>query len=91
MQVLGNELNLSWDAVSDAISYQIYASDDPFTSDWGAEIITVSDTTWSVAISENKKFYRIVASTETLKAKDVFREKAPLSPNKTIHKRTSKK
>ncbi len=68
IEIIGADVNLSWDAVSGANSYKIYASDDLYAADWGTEIAIVSETSWNGAISENKKFYRIVASTENRNA-----------------------
>ena len=53
-------VNLSWDAVPGAISYKIYSDTDPYgafsTIEW-----TGSDTSWSEAVSEDKKFYYVTA------------------------------
>ena len=60
-----DSVHISWDEVDGANSYKIYASDNPYSADWGTEIASVSGTSWAGAISEDKKFYRVVASTES--------------------------
>lgn len=55
----GANIELSWDSVPGAVSYNIYASDDPegeFTY-----IDNSATTTWSELYTENKKFYYVIA------------------------------
>ncbi|MBN2788604.1 MAG: hypothetical protein JXR69_00280 [Candidatus Delongbacteria bacterium] len=58
--------NMDWDTVTDANSYIIYGSDDPYGN--YSYITTVDTNSWSTTIDSNvKKFYHIVASSEPLK------------------------
>jgi len=66
IEVIGTEVQISWDAVSGANSYKIYSSEDPDAADWGPTIDAVAVLSWTQTITEDKKFYRVVASTETL-------------------------
>ena len=55
------QITLSWDAVSGASSYKVYSSDNAtfgFTEDTSG---TFSGTTWTVSISQGKKFYYVTA------------------------------
>ena len=63
---VSDSVYISWDAVSGANSYKIYASNDPYAEDWEEEIGSVTETSWTTDITgSDMKFYRIVASTET--------------------------
>ena len=80
IQIVGNELHLSWDEVAGANSYKIYTSDDPYDSseNWTLEAEGISETSWTSDISGiTKKFYYVVASTET--------------PNRTMKNRKNRK
>ena len=71
INILETDVNLSWDAVNGAISYLIYSSDDPYA---GFVIDTSGSFTgesWSTSIGNMKKFYYIIASTETSKSEDI--------------------
>ncbi len=87
IEVVDEEVQLSWDEVVGANSYKIYASDDPYAADWGSEITSVSGTSWAGVISENRKFYRVVASTESvtrdsdLKKKTLKKSRSKISRN----------
>jgi hypothetical protein len=59
-------VTVSWDQSNNANSYIIYHSDDPYTG-W-VEVDTTADLSWIAPIGTNiKKFYRIVASSESVK------------------------
>ena len=64
--ITGSNLFLEWDAVAGANSYKIYGSDDPYLDNWGSEIAVVGLPEYSEPIIQMKKFYRIVASTDSL-------------------------
>jgi M6 family metalloprotease-like protein len=58
--VSGSNLQLSWNAISGANSYQVYATDNPLV--WpDAPLATVSSTSFSTT-SSGQKFFKIVAS-----------------------------
>jgi len=70
-EIMGTEVQISWDEVNGANSYKIYAADDPYAEDWGTAIATVSGTSWTSDISGiAKKFYYVVASSETARRYD---------------------
>nr|MBC8385684.1 VCBS repeat-containing protein [Candidatus Cloacimonadota bacterium] len=82
VSVADDSIYISWDAVEGANSYKIYASDDPYAADWGTEIATVSGTSWNGAISEDKKFYRVVASTDVIRDSDLEKKTIRISKRK---------
>ncbi len=65
---VSDSVYITWDVVAGANSYKIYASDDPYTEDWGTAVDSVAVTSWTDPISEDKEFYRVVASTETTRS-----------------------
>jgi len=78
IEIVGTDVQLTWDDVNGANSYKIYTSDDPYAEDWGTAIASVSGTSWSSDITGiGKKFYRVVASTDV--ARDFLHEKKSLS------------
>jgi hypothetical protein len=57
-------INLSWDSVSGANSYKVFSSDNPYT---GFDLDTsgaFTDNSWLAPVSQTKKFYYVLASTE---------------------------
>ncbi len=58
---------LTWDTATNATTYKVYSSSNPFAdlNLWVLETI-VTDATWTDTDNVNKKFYRIVSSTDTL-------------------------
>ncbi|MBW6515131.1 MAG: hypothetical protein K0B81_00765 [Candidatus Cloacimonetes bacterium] len=56
---------LHWEAVENANSYKVYACYDPYSEDWQL-LDVVHEPIFSESISGAMKFYRIVASTETM-------------------------
>ncbi len=65
--VIEGNVYLNWDEVESANSYIIYVSDLPYTDDvdW-EEIAIVSEPGYSELISEERRFFRVVASTNEL-------------------------
>ena len=61
-----NILTINWDSIPNANSYLIYSSDDPYGV---FESVGTSGTnTWNTTIDSNtKKFYQVVASSDTVK------------------------
>ena len=60
--MVGNDVELNWDAVTGATSYSIYSSDDPYAVDWGTAAATgIIGTSWSELIPDEKKFYYVTA------------------------------
>jgi hypothetical protein len=64
IEITGTNIVLNWDIVSRsrAVTYKIYSSDDPNASfeNWNFEE-EVSNNTWSEAIPQSPKFYRVTA------------------------------
>lgn len=60
------EVTITWDAVTDANSYKIFSSTDPYESseNWTLEEEGISGITWSETILVEKKFYYVVASSD---------------------------
>ena len=77
---VSDSVYISWDAVNGANSYKIYASDDPYATDWGTAVDSVAVTSWSETITQNKRFYRVTASTES-ETRDSDLEKRNVAPS----------
>ncbi len=60
-EIIGSNINISWDAVTGATSYTVYSDPDPYGSFANNEW-TGSSTSWSEPVSVEKKFYRVTAS-----------------------------
>jgi hypothetical protein len=61
IQIVGGNIQLTWDAVGGATSYKVYSSDSPngtFDPDLSGSF---SGTTWTAPIPATKKFYRVTA------------------------------
>ena len=68
IEIVGSNINISWDTVIKANSYIVHSSDDPYS---GFAIDTSGSFTgesWNTSVSNMKKFYRIIASTEVGKS-----------------------
>ena len=83
INISGGNIILSWDVVTGADSYKVYSSDEPYTG--FDSLATVTDTIWSTSITEEKKFYYVVASSE-------MRDFLPITSTrpKLISKKSSK-
>ncbi len=66
--VSGSDLTVSWDAVSGATSYIVYSSDNPYGT--FSLVTTVGTNSYTVSVSESKKFYYIIASNSKSEIKD---------------------
>ncbi|MBW6516056.1 MAG: zinc-dependent metalloprotease [Candidatus Cloacimonetes bacterium] len=64
VEIIDGYIHLNWEAVSGSNSYKIYATDNPYQEDWGNEIAIVGSPGYVEIISEERKFYRVIASTE---------------------------
>jgi len=59
--VLSDSIQISWHAVPYATSYQIYSSDNPDGISWNLEVEGITDTSWILSVTANRKFYFIKA------------------------------
>ncbi|HQP70831.1 MAG TPA: LamG domain-containing protein, partial [Clostridiales bacterium] len=65
-EIIGLDIKIIWDAVHGATSYKVYASDDPYGSFQDVSASGIFDgTSWTIAHSESKKFYYVVAVSGT--------------------------
>ncbi|MBN2858407.1 MAG: hypothetical protein JXN63_08395 [Candidatus Delongbacteria bacterium] len=64
--VSGTDIYIFWDAVSGAASYKIYGSDDPYAPDPWTLLDSVSGTSYIYSGTENRKFFKIIASTDSV-------------------------
>ncbi len=55
-------IQLSWDAVSNANSYYVYRSADPYAEDWGIPIAQTAETHWEDSETVGAYFYKVSAS-----------------------------
>ena len=62
IEFIGLDVHLSWDAVTGAISYKVFSSDDPYTGFVEDTSGIFAGTSWDTSLIDEKKFYRIVAS-----------------------------
>jgi len=58
-------LHISWDPVPYAATYQVFRSDNPATTQWGAPRAITTTTSFSEAATLDRCFYRVVASSST--------------------------
>ena len=65
VEIIGTDVHLSWDAVTGANSYKVYASDDPYTGFIEDTSGSFAGESWIAPIGDVKKFYYVIASTET--------------------------
>ena len=65
VEIVGDNVKVSWDAVPDANQYKIFTSDDPYCNftDVTSEGF-FKDNTWTVMMSDDRMFFYVVASTE---------------------------
>ncbi|MBN2829671.1 MAG: chitobiase/beta-hexosaminidase C-terminal domain-containing protein [Candidatus Cloacimonetes bacterium] len=58
---------LTWDVAANAVTYKVYAADNPFAleGDW-LLVATVSDTMWTDTETNSKRFYKVIASSDSL-------------------------
>ncbi|MBW6515599.1 MAG: S8 family serine peptidase [Candidatus Cloacimonetes bacterium] len=67
VSIIDDHAILSWDLVEGANSYKIYATDDPYLpEDEWTLVTTVGNNEFSEAVSGERRFYIVIASTETL-------------------------
>jgi len=86
IDVIGNDVQISWDEVTGANSYIIFASDNPYgTFEDVSEFGSFNGTSWTTPITENKMFYYVIASSEA-------RDYLPITSKrpKVISKKSSK-
>lgn len=62
VQIIGDDIMLTWDIVDGASSYYIYSSDNPYPEDWGEPVAIVGTEEFSEPLTE-RRFYRVTAST----------------------------
>lgn len=60
-------IQLNWDSVPGAISYKIYRSLNPYATDWGAPIDTITNHTWTDLALQGTYFYKVTASSEAVR------------------------
>jgi HYDIN/CFA65/VesB family protein len=64
-EIIGNDIQISWDPVNGANSYTVYSSDNAYTGFTEDLSGTFDGTSWSAPISAEKKFYYVTASGES--------------------------
>ena len=69
VEIIGTDVHLSWDAVTGANSYKVYSSDNPYTGFVEDTSGSFAGESWSAPIGDVKKFYYVIASTETIRSK----------------------
>ncbi|MCD4796034.1 MAG: hypothetical protein K8R49_02545 [Candidatus Cloacimonetes bacterium] len=61
IQLNGSSIQLSWDAVTGAVSYKVYSSNDPYTGFVEDTSGSFAGESWSTSVIIEKKFYRVTA------------------------------
>lgn len=61
LTIIGNVLFVSWDQVS-GCTYSVYSAVDPLANDWQLEASGLTESAWSQAVEEDKKFFRVTAT-----------------------------
>ena len=64
IEIIGADVQLSWNAVMGANSYKVYSSDDPYTGFAEDMSGSFAGESWSTSIINAKKFYYVVANSE---------------------------
>jgi hypothetical protein len=75
IEISDTDVLLSWDAVAGANSYKVYSSDDPYIGFVEDTSGVFAGESWSTSILNEKKFYYVIASTETIRSKDFDSDK----------------
>ena len=70
IELVNNDVVLSWESVQYANSYKIYSSADPCQEDWGEPAAVVDLLQYSEPAMADRKFYKVVASTDPLPGQD---------------------
>ena len=70
VEIIGTDVQLSWDAVTGATSYKVYSSDDPYTGFVEDTSGSFAGESWSAPIGDVKRFYHVIASTEIIRSKN---------------------
>ncbi|MCD4760777.1 right-handed parallel beta-helix repeat-containing protein [bacterium] len=70
IEIIGTDVQLNWDAVAGVTSYKVYSSDDPYTGFVEDTSGSFAGESWNTAIINEKIFYYVIASTETIRSKD---------------------
>ncbi|MDD4310454.1 MAG: hypothetical protein PHO32_08745, partial [Candidatus Cloacimonetes bacterium] len=76
---------ISWDAVPNAESYQVFSSDDPDAEEWGTPRAITATASYSEAATLTKRFYRVSASSAAISR--VIRANATEPPSPLIKPR----
>ncbi|MCD4818343.1 MAG: hypothetical protein K8S23_06595 [Candidatus Cloacimonetes bacterium] len=75
IEIIGSEVQLSWDEVAGANSYKIFASDDPngdFTDATASG--TFDNNRWTAIATEERRFYYVTASTDIVVRNSVIKQ-----------------
>ena len=67
LEIINSDVHISWDEVTGVTSYKVYSSDDPYAGFLEDTTGVFDAESWSTAIVNEKKFYHVVASTETVR------------------------
>ena len=59
--IVGNSMKVDWDVVPYATSYVVYSSSDPYGTYVVDSSGTLTGESWSTSMTENKKFYYVIA------------------------------
>jgi len=62
---MDNGVRIEWNEVEGAVSYLVYASDNPYIEDWGRPIAITSDLFYVEDIEERQKYFMVIASTQS--------------------------
>ena len=86
ISIIEGSVEITWDAVQEATSYNIYSSNDPYypLENWSLEAFGITNTNWSESVSGIKKFYYVIASTESIRSKDFDSQDAYHPDRKSI-------
>jgi fibronectin type 3 domain-containing protein len=58
----GLDIDITWDAVTGANSYNVYRSTDPMAADWGTPVANVGGIVYTEAATGTQYFYKVTAS-----------------------------
>jgi len=90
IEIIGNDVVITWDVVIGASSYKVYSSNEPyenFSEDLSGSFV---DESWSAPIEDVKKFYYVIASTETVRSKKAGSQNTYQPKRKSINSDSKK-
>ncbi|MDD3052231.1 MAG: agmatine deiminase family protein, partial [Candidatus Cloacimonetes bacterium] len=62
---MDNGVRIEWNEIDGAVSYLVYASENPYAEDWGRPIAITSELFYLESVEQRQKYFMVKASTQT--------------------------